>query len=222
MEFDKFAPNYNETIEGTPFLGKGHDYFSKYKVDITSGLLLNRPRTILDFGCGIGNSLRYFLTEFPNAQVSGFDVSLESIAGARARFPEVKFYDPIDLESCDEKFDLIFAACVFHHIPPGEQKSEIDRISALLSEGGRLIVFEHNPYNPLTQYIVYRCPLDEDAILIPQWKMKCLMSTTSLSVIQSSYCYFFPDSLKLLRPFERRIGFLPIGGQYWVMAEKIS
>ena len=48
-------------------------------------------------------------------------------------------------------FDLVFVAGVFHHIPPEERQGAADAVAAHMAPGGSLVVFEHNPYNPVTR-----------------------------------------------------------------------
>ena len=42
----------------------------------------------------------------------------------------------------------------------------------MLKNDGQLIIFEHNPLNPITRKIVKECEYDEDAILLTPKKNK--------------------------------------------------
>jgi len=44
------------------------------------------------------------------------------------------------------------------------------------------------------------------------------MRNERLTIDQSSYCLFFPQQFAALRPFEKYIRWLPMGGQYFVCA----
>jgi len=44
------------------------------------------------------------------------------------------------------------------------------------------------------------------------------MRNAHLNVDESSYCLFFPQQLSALRPFEKYLRWLPMGGQYFVCA----
>ncbi len=44
------------------------------------------------------------------------------------------------------------------------------------------------------------------------------MRNAHLEIDESSYCLFFPQQLSALRPFEKYLRWLPIGGQYFVCA----
>ena len=63
-------------------------------------------------------------------------------------------------------FDVVFAMCVWHHIPPNQWTNFISELSRVLSQEGLLLVYEHNPLNPLTRRVVSRCAFDKDAVLL--------------------------------------------------------
>jgi len=81
-------------------------------------------------------------------------------------------------------------------------------------------VFEHNPYNPLTVRIVNRCPFDEHARLVRGGVMKQRVMAAGFSAATIRYRVFFPHALRVLRPLERALAWLPLGGQYYVLARK--
>lgn len=50
-----------------------------------------QPRHIVDLGCGPGNSTELLVHRFPDAVVTGVDLSADMLAEARARLPECRF-----------------------------------------------------------------------------------------------------------------------------------
>ena len=95
------------------------------------------------------------------------------------------------------------------------------RLESLLTKGGRLFVFEHNPFNPMTRRMVATCPFDEDAELITYRNMKRLVGESGgLQILAAGYCLFFPQSLSGLRPLEKFLRWLPAGGQYFAVGGK--
>ncbi|MGZ4808754.1 MAG: class I SAM-dependent methyltransferase [Thermoanaerobaculia bacterium] len=90
-----------------------------------------RPRTALDFGCGVG---RLTLALARRAEhVTGCDISPAMLAIARknaidACVKNVEFVSTLD-QVVDKKFDFICSLLVFQHIPAGEG---LDALSALL------------------------------------------------------------------------------------------
>jgi hypothetical protein len=89
-----------------------------------------------------------------------------------------------------------------------------------LRTGGRLFVFEHNPYNPVTRHLVNTCPFDADAVLLTRAETVALLKTAGLEPSAAAYCLFFPRLLAGLRPLETWLGWLPLGGQYFVAGRK--
>ncbi len=43
---------------------------------------------------------------------------------------------------------------------------------SVLKKKGRVYIFEHNPYNPVTRYLVATCEFDRDAVLFKK-KFPC-------------------------------------------------
>lgn len=52
----------------------------------------------------------------------------------------------------------MFAACVFHHIDQREHAALLRELLRVLASGGIALVYEHNPYNPITRHAVNTCP----------------------------------------------------------------
>ena len=185
-EFDKFAEEYAAMHSGSiRASGEGPEYFAEYKVrDVarhlaTHGLSVQR---VLDFGCGIGGTIPYFRRYLPNSQLTCVDVSQKSLDIARSRFPaaaEYRLFDGQLLPFEDNTFDLIFTACVFHHIPVAEHVRLLSEIRRVLTPGGNFFVFEHNPLNPLTVRVVNQCPFDENAVLITSGELAIALSARS-------------------------------------------
>src|SRR5262245_20507999 len=152
----------------------------------------------------------------PKADIVGCDPSAESLVIAREN-PSCGFTSMDELGT-DAKFDLVIASCVFHHIPPQDRQMAIRYCNSRLKEGGHFLIFEHNPINPVTRHLVKNCPFDADAVLLSMRETIERMRNAHLEIDESSYCLFFPQQLAALRPFEKYLRWLPIGGQYFVCA----
>ncbi len=76
-----------------------------------------------------------------------------------------------------------------------------------------LVMFEHNPLNPLTRRIVSNCAFDEDAHLLWPWQARRLLVRAGLTSVQLRYVLFFPERLGFLNPFEPYLGRVPLGAQ---------
>ena len=226
--FDEHAATYVETIESAiGASGEPHDYFVQLKADITRDLLgAAQPRDVLDFGCGIGLSTHALHRVFPSASVVGSDDSRESLAIAE-REPtstRLRFVNsgPDGLPFADGSFDLAFTACVFHHILPAERRRWAVEIARVVRPGGAVIVFEHNPWNPLTVRAVRNTPFDAGVVLLPASETHALLRHAGLRVRRPAFYAFFPRALASLRPAEPWMRWLPIGAQYFVLGRKVT
>lgn len=225
--FDQFAKDYRSTHDKSVELsGADSDYFSEYKiVELTSEENIQEKLTILDFGCGDGNSSVYLRKHFSNAQIYGVDVSEKSIEQANLKqLPNVSFtsFNGSILPYEDESFDVVFTSMVFHHINHGLHQQILLEINRVLKKGGRFYNFEHNPNNPLTRKVVRECPFDEDAVLLTPSYHKKIINESPLSLKKINYTLFLPRH-KLFKPFlglEKLLTWCPIGAQYYIKAIK--
>ena len=225
-EFDKFAEEYLAThTDNLKISGEAPDYFARYKLEelrrVWTRQGLAEPAAVLDFGCGIGASLPHLRAAFPAASLSALDVSQKSLDIAAARFPglaELVRYDGAAIPLPDASQDLIFSACVFHHIDAAEHVRLFAELRRLLRPDGRLVIFEHNPVNPVTRYIVATCPFDENAVLIPAPALAQRQTAAGFTRIETRYTGFFPGPLRALRPMEPWLSALPVGAQYYTLA----
>lgn len=220
-EFDRFADEYyGQHAANVAITGELPEYFAEYKIADLAELTMQMkvpPRRILDFGSGIGNSVPYFRKYFPASDVSCADISPRSIEVSRARFPGDETYVVIDdmqvpLENASQ--DVAFSACVFHHIPDDQHTLWLKELKRIVRPGGLLVIYEHNPLNPLTVRAVNTCPFDINARLITGNAMRKRVQAAGWSKAHIDYRLFFPSFLRTLRPLERHLGWLPLGAQY--------
>jgi ubiquinone/menaquinone biosynthesis C-methylase UbiE len=199
-------------------------YFAELKVRLMAQALSDqRPRAILDFGCGIGNTTRTLATQFASAVVTGFDVSAESIAIARQTTPPghggIQYVSAVGerLPFNDRTFDAAFTSCVFHHIEPAERLEWAREIRRVLIPGAPLFLFEHNPWNPLTVRVLRSIAFDEGVVLLQPNYTTNLLRAAGFKTSAAWFYFFFPRILRGLRPLERWLKRVPIGAQYYVV-----
>lgn len=227
-EFDLVAEEYRRQLaDSLRASGEAPDYFHEYKVAHTAAALgavkAGAPLRILDFGTGIGNSVPYLRRYFPAAALTGADVSGRSLELARERFPDAadfRHIEGVPLPLPEGGFDLIFTACVFHHIPWPEHGAVLADLRRLLAPGGHLFVFEHNPWNPLTRHVVATCPFDRNARLIAGPVMRRRVLEAGFAEARTRYRLFFPRRLAGLRRWEPALAGLPLGAQYVIEARR--
>lgn len=93
--------------------------------------------SILDLGCGPGNSTSKLNTAFNNAEIIGFEADENMIDKAIEDYPDLKFiqgFAPNDFNKLNQKFDLIFSNACIHWIE--DQENLINQVSSLLNENG--------------------------------------------------------------------------------------
>jgi SAM-dependent methyltransferase len=225
-EFDLLADEYhNQHKSNIAITGEDPEYFAEYKIADLATLVKDKSLSstrILDFGCGIGNSVPFFRKHFASSELSFADVSSRSIEIAQTRFPGPEQYALIDhripIEANSQ--DIAFSACVFHHIPHEEHEHWLSELLRVTRPGGLLVIYEHNPLNPLTLHAVNTCPIDVNAHLIRGNAMKSQTQRAGWIEAQIDYKLFFPSFLKFLRPLEQRLSWLAFGAQYRVTASK--
>lgn len=215
-EFDRFAGDYASLHQqNIAISGEEPAYFADYKLHCIERLVgSNYREPVLDFGCGIGmltERLRHGFVE-----VHGYDPSSESLNIARQRSPST-FHEQ-ESQIPDNHFGLAILANVLHHVAPSDRAGLVRRVASKLRPGsGRLVVFEHNPINPLTRYVVSRCEFDTDAVLLWPWQLSRLLTLSGFTSVSKKYIVFFPGFLAGLRGLEPYLSWLPLGAQMMVV-----
>ena len=219
-DFDKYADNYDNILRNKlSFFERDHTWFAEEKVIIVHNNIKSDPEKILEFGCGIGRNIKYLRKHFPSAAIAGCDVSEKSLEVAYKKNPEVEFFS-LNKGCVLDKYDLVLIANVLHHVTPLARIKLLKRIYNLLKDDGRIFVFEHNPYNPVTRLIVNTCELDKDAILVGPKEIENLLKESNFEIRKFNYILFFPPFLKWLKTMEKYLVNFPLGGQYFVKARK--
>lgn len=224
-EFDAYVDAYEaQHAQSVRLSGEDPEFFAEYKAIEAARAMAAAglaPQRIMDFGAGRGNCIAHLQRAFPDAALTALDVSSRSLThcAARAIRPlETVCYDGQSLPFDDASFDLIFTACVFHHILAKDHIRLLAEIRRTLTSKGRFILFEHNPWNPLTRHAVATCPFDANAVLISAPEMRRRLRAAGFADVALRWTLFFPAFLAPLRPLERALGWLPLGAQYCLVA----
>jgi len=214
-EFDRYARSYDEIHARNVALGgEPPAYYAACKQRIVERILgkgFSLP--ILDFGCGVGTLTSLLSRSFP--AVHGYDPSAESLRVARERAQDARFFEDRKALPRDE-YGAVILANVLHHVAPAKRPAFLREVTALLRKGGTLIAFEHNRLNPVTRRIVAACPFDDGARLLSSGELIGLLRGAGMRRIRRDYIVFFPRALRLLRPLEPRLRWLPLGAQICV------
>lgn len=107
--------------------------------DLLARIPLYDANSVVDLGCGPGNSTELLTRAFPGAKVVGVDKSDNMLAVARARVPTAQFIKgDIDKWSPETPVDIIFANASLHFLP--DHRRHIARLVDCLAPCGRLAV----------------------------------------------------------------------------------
>ena len=106
-------------------------------IDLTKRVLEYTPQSIVDIGCGPGNSTAILKKTFPNASIMGIDNSENMINKARTEHPDIQFA-LCSAEAITGKYDLLFSNACLQWIP--NHKRLLPDLMEKLNDGGHLAV----------------------------------------------------------------------------------
>jgi SAM-dependent methyltransferase len=225
VDFDLHADSYDDDLNrALAASGEEKDFFARGRVEWLHGCLRRHNQHLhsaLDYGCGIGDT-SLLLSEFLGVEsVIGLDVSERSLARARERHEGTKYrFATFPAYTPNESIDLVYCNGVFHHIPVVERDAAVDYIYRALRPGGFFSLWENNPWNPGTRYVMSQCVFDRDAVRLTATETMKRMRKRGFEVLSLDYRFFFPRLLSRLRFLESELTSVPLGAQYQVLSRK--
>lgn len=229
-EFDEFASNYLNMLKNPlrNFVNSNNEYFVEAKTKlikriINAQFLSDRKINIVDVGAGIGIFEKFLQDRKIN--IFGLDLSYKMVrVASKVNTISQGGYcqaNAIHLPLPNDFADIVFASCVIHHISDHIRANFIKDMYRICKPGGRMIIFEHNPYNLLTQFVVKTTPLDNNAILTTSKEIIGLFNL--LKINNLIVCYFLYGSHKIDGFIYESLNFMksiPFGGQFYIEAIK--
>ncbi len=225
-DFDDFANDYRGIhSENIKLSGADSLYFAEHKILELKKFESDLPQQILDVGCGDGATEIFVRSHFPAWHTTAIDVSEKSLQQAKQReLSNVSFlwYNGREIPFEENSFDIVFVAAVLHHIDVSLHNVFLKEIYRVLKKGGRMYVFEHNPLNPATRYLVKTCVFDKNAHLLSYRYTHRLLRSSGFTLIQKKFILFFPRKgiFSFLLNLEKKLTWLPLGAQYYFRAVK--
>jgi SAM-dependent methyltransferase len=119
--------------------------------DVLRAQLPATPTDILDLGCSVGMSTFALQQVFPQAKLTGLDLSPYFLAIAHYRTPSSAeaptwLHAPAEATGLpDHSFDLISACLLFHELPRAAAVQIFQEARRLLRPGGHLAIMDMNP-----------------------------------------------------------------------------
>jgi SAM-dependent methyltransferase len=224
--FDSHAHDYEAVLDrGLAVSGEDSRFFARGRIGWLSDCLRTmgeRPRSVLDYGCGKGSSAPIFFELLAAEKVIGIDASRPLLEQARQAFgsERASFLTPAEYRPAAD-VDLVYCNGVFHHIAPPDRPGAVAQFTRALKPGGLLALWENNPWSPATRYVMSRVPFDRDAILLFPGAARRMLSESGYEVLRTDFLFIFPRFLRGLRPVEPFLARLPLGCQYQVLCRKL-
>ncbi len=150
-------------------------------------------RTVIDVGCGPGNSTEVLAARYPHARISGTDSSADMVAAARLRLPQIPF-EVQDLRDWKDAgpFDVILANAVLQWVPHHETLLP-DLIEKLPPGGALAVQMPDNLQEPAHR-------LMREVAAAGPWAAKLARSAAAREPLPSAAWYY-----ELLRPMCSRV-----------------
>ncbi|GAA4311874.1 class I SAM-dependent methyltransferase [Pontixanthobacter gangjinensis] len=152
LEFNEFSKNYTSDMQRcVPHYMDLLESFVKFLPRDFS------PETVLDLGCGNGNTTARLLSRFPEASYTLVDASAEMISLCRKQFSDFRMsYENTYFQDFDFKksaYDLVVAGFSLHHCDDKEKRSIFSKIHMSLKKGGLflysdLMISKNSPEHP--------------------------------------------------------------------------
>jgi SAM-dependent methyltransferase len=233
-EFDNYSVDYSPGAKNIlkRLLGGGFEVYVLTKVKWFLRDLFKNPlrssensTRVLDYGCGTGEFLRSLISEGFSGQIRGCDLSPGMLDTATRRWkhthpPPFDHMPESRIPYEKDSFEIVTSSCVLHHIMPDDRPAVYDEIYSVLVPGGRLYIFEHNPFHPLTRWAVARAPEDANAVLLKPGELERGLKGAGFRVCRIRHLLIAPPRFPGANLIDSLFGIVPIGGQYALVAEK--
>lgn len=212
--------------------GPQHKYYVKVKtkqmVRLVKKFLKDAKKlNCLSIGCGTGEAEAHYASYFN--KVIGIDYSKAMIAKAKKlnlKNTKFKVMNATKLDFKDNYFEVIVIFNVLHHVQSYHGIIKILKESErVLKNNGILLIYEMNPFNPVTRHVIKTLDIDKEVNLngfkrnkfpttLSPKQLKTITDKTNLKKITDYFLIFFPKMLGFLNPLETFFEKIPLGGLY--------
>lgn len=185
--------------------GKFENERTQPAVDLAMRVMKRDPKTMVDVGCGPGNSTAVLQSLFPNSHILGIDNSPDMILKAKSAHPDIEF-QLCDALSLDGKYDLLFSNACLQWIP--NHKTLIPALMEKLNDGGLLAVqMPMNGDEPLYRLVgemasepwLKNAPLPYNATLTPREYYNILsICASAFDMWEEKFYHSLPDHKALV------------------------
>ena len=186
------APDWQAAFVGSSGVSALHEAFRFYRLVKEQAQRRGRPvdptSRVLDFGCGWGRYIRFFMKCVTATNLFGVDVDPDmigfcKISGLPAQFSTVPPFGPTAFDA--KSFDLIYAYSVFSHLAEPTHLAWLQEFCRILRPGGLLVVTtQARHFMDHVQAVKEKAPEERSS-----W--------------ERSLCAGFPDAAAVLAAYDR-------------------
>ena len=152
--------------------------------DLIAQIRLQTPMSIVDLGCGPGNSTEQLRARWPEAQITGVDNSPEMLAQAKATHPDWQWVlGDIEGWKPEPAVDLIFSNAAFHWVPG--HATLFRSLIAAVSRGGALAAQMPNNFHSPAHTVMQEVALSGD----PRWGQALAAAPGTFTVQRPAFYY---------------------------------
>lgn len=155
---------------------------TKPSIDLIGRIIIDSPESIIDIGCGPGNSTQILLNQWPESKITGLDNSPSMIKKARKDYPDQEWIvaDALTYKP-KAKFDIVFSNAVIQWIPDHGQL--LKRFHGIIKDKGLLAVQIPLFWNIPLGKIIARTARDQ------RWNYKTEKVSDLFTIHDSSFYY---------------------------------
>jgi trans-aconitate 2-methyltransferase len=162
-------------------------------IDLIGRIHHSEPKSIIDIGCGPGNSTQVLVNRWPKSQITGLDSSTAMIKKAKQDYPNQEWIVADALTYKPQiKYDIVFSNAVIQWIPNHEKL--LTRFHGILTDNGimalQIPLFWDMPLGEIINYTA------KDV----RWKTKT-ESVSSLFTIHD-YSFYYDQLSELFNSIE--------------------
>ena len=105
--------------------------------ELAAQVRLAAPKTVIDLGCGPGNSTENLLNRFPEADILGVDSSEDMLESAREKYKGTSLhFEQMNISpdmTVDKRYDVVFSNACLQWIPDHEKL--IPKVFDMVNDG---------------------------------------------------------------------------------------
>ena len=220
-EFDLFQKRHFQKVEERQFKWLTQNlYIVEKEKQLLLEILKEKPKRILEVGCGEGANLVNLKKFGFKGEITGVDLSKAKISFAQKKISFAKLIEAnaYSLPFESEQFDLVFCKNVLHHL--ANKEKAISEMARVCRVGGKVIIIEGNGRNILIILFGNLFPIEKNQLESTPENISSLIEGEKFLKIDK---VFLAEPFNLFRAlFHHRFGFpgLVRCGKTWLKIDK--